>query len=89
MDFQQTIGWILETTDWIGLIAKSTKSISFNSFSETSKCQTTDWNDKSTGCFSTSLLNNLFQKYFDSKLFYIQIQIVLDSNKEWITHHST
>ena len=33
MDFQQTIGWIHETTDWIGLTAKSTKSNSFKPFS--------------------------------------------------------
>jgi len=24
MDFQKTIGWNVETTDWIGLTAKST-----------------------------------------------------------------
>ena len=69
MDFQQTIGWIHETIDWIGLTVKSTKSNSFKPFSKTSKSQTTDWNDKTTGCFSTSLENNLFQKGFDSKLF--------------------
>jgi len=55
MYFQQTIGWIFETTDWIGLTAKSTKSNNIKPFSKTSKCQTTDWNDKTTGCFSTSL----------------------------------
>jgi len=29
------------------------------------KCKTTDWNDKTTGCFSTSLKNTLFSKDLD------------------------
>jgi len=63
MDFQQTIGWILENTDWIGLIAKSTKSNRLKPFSKTSKCQTTDWNDKTIGFFPL-IYKTIFSKRF-------------------------
>jgi len=55
MGFQKTIGWIFKITDWIGLTAKSTKWNNFKPLSKTTKYQTTDWNDKTTDCFSTSL----------------------------------
>jgi len=63
MDFhKKTIGWIFETTNWVALTEKSTKSNNFKPFSKTTKFQITDSNDKTTGCFSTSFENNIFFK---------------------------
>jgi len=73
MDFEKTIGCFVETTSWIGLTTKSTNSNNFKSFSKSIKCQITDWNEKTTGCFCTSLENTLFQKGFDLNQIWILI----------------
>jgi len=86
MNFQQTIGWILETTDWIGLTAKSTKSDSFKPFSKTSKCQTTDWNDKTTGCFSLLYKTILLKKVLIPNCFRFKQRVDYTSFHPKLTH---
>jgi len=61
----------VEITDRIGLTAKSTKFKPVSNPFKNTKCKTTGGNDKTTGCFSTSLWKQLFFKWIQVKTLWI------------------